>query len=206
MPGEADSPKRQWTRSNTRVDTWFERDRAHVNLETMDGRTIVEWWDDAVAEAVEDGFLNPRDYHGSAVEYANYIGAKPKRRSRGAAEGPRRMAAFDVYQAGKHVDTVFYSGSVSADEVRRELVEHDGYDGSIEVRARQRRAAEGGVSPCAHTHPPAVPTAPCDEGDPSAMGDEKPGAVAVAVASESPRIGKKGKRKPTVGSKRARAQ
>ena len=37
--------------------------------------TIVEWWDDAVSEAIEDGFLDPRNYHQSAWDYAVYIGA-----------------------------------------------------------------------------------------------------------------------------------
>jgi hypothetical protein len=49
-----------------------------VVLETLDGTTIIEWWDDDVHGAVEDGFLNPRDWHGSAVEYANQMGAQPQ--------------------------------------------------------------------------------------------------------------------------------
>ena len=57
------------------VDTWFERDRAHVALyfgtkDDGNADAIVEWWDEAVAEAVEDGFLNPRDWLGSALHYA----------------------------------------------------------------------------------------------------------------------------------------
>lgn len=61
--------------SDTELDTWFERDRQHVNLKRADsGDTIIEWWDEAVTEAVEDGFLNPRDYHGTAFEYAKDMG------------------------------------------------------------------------------------------------------------------------------------
>ena len=63
------------TTSNTVCRTWFERDRAHVCLldrETEDF-TIVEFWDEEVQEAVEDGFLNPRDWHGSLCEYANNV-------------------------------------------------------------------------------------------------------------------------------------
>ncbi len=58
-----------------KVDTWFERDRAHVRLfdeETDD--TVIEWWDEDVAQAVEDGFLDPKDYEGSAIEYAESLG------------------------------------------------------------------------------------------------------------------------------------
>jgi hypothetical protein len=55
----------------TELHTWFERDRAHVELRSkLDDATIIEWWDDAVNEAVEDGFLNPQDYHQSAYDYA----------------------------------------------------------------------------------------------------------------------------------------
>jgi hypothetical protein len=55
--------------SQTEIHTWFERDRAMVDLrDSNTGDTLIEWWDDAVTEAVEDGFLNPRDWHGSAYE------------------------------------------------------------------------------------------------------------------------------------------
>lgn len=77
-----------WTRQNTKINTWFERDRASVVLETLDGTTIIEWWDEAVEEAVQDGFLDPRDYHGSAIEYANYVGAQPA--TAGTREARRR--------------------------------------------------------------------------------------------------------------------
>ena len=60
-----------------RIETWFERDRQHVELiDDSDGneRTIIEWWDEAVSEAVEDGFLDQQDWLGSASEYAESIG------------------------------------------------------------------------------------------------------------------------------------
>lgn len=56
------------------VETWFERDRAHVELRDADDKTVVEWWDVEVQEAVEDGFLDPRDWEGSAIEYAEEMG------------------------------------------------------------------------------------------------------------------------------------
>lgn len=59
--------------AETQIQTWFERDRAMVSLETLDGETIIEWWDEAVSEAIEDGFLNPRRYHQSAYEYAEHL-------------------------------------------------------------------------------------------------------------------------------------
>ena len=68
--------------SNTAVETWFERDRAYVGLYPVDDegkpdtnkKAIVEWWDEDVNEAIEDGFLDPRDLHGSALDYAKHIG------------------------------------------------------------------------------------------------------------------------------------
>lgn len=61
---------------DTVVYAWFERDRAHVELRHRhNDDTIVEWWDDEVHEAVMDGFLDPKDWHSSAYDYACYIGA-----------------------------------------------------------------------------------------------------------------------------------
>lgn len=61
------------------VSTWFEQDRAMVAVEktcpdTGEDLTIVEWWDETVYELVEAGFLNPKDWEGSAIEYAAHIG------------------------------------------------------------------------------------------------------------------------------------
>ena len=61
------------TIEQTELQTWFERDRAWVSLQTLNGETILEWWDEAVWEAIEDGFLNPRCYHQSAYEYAESL-------------------------------------------------------------------------------------------------------------------------------------
>jgi hypothetical protein len=59
---------------DTHVETWFERDRAHVALYDSRTQTVLgEWWDDDVAQAVEDGFLDRRDYHRSAYDYARHL-------------------------------------------------------------------------------------------------------------------------------------
>ena len=63
----------------TELLTWFERDRAHVELRNkLDDSTIVERWDEDVAEATEDGSLNPRDYHSTAYAYAEVCGMLPE--------------------------------------------------------------------------------------------------------------------------------
>lgn len=57
--------------SDTEIETWFERDRAHVELfVTETEKSIVDWWDEEVEQAVQDGFLDPKDWHGSAIKYA----------------------------------------------------------------------------------------------------------------------------------------
>ena len=43
------------------------------------------------------------------------------------------MVAWDVWQGGEVVDTVFYDADMDADEVWRSLVYHDGYASSIRV-------------------------------------------------------------------------
>lgn len=67
-------PNEPHSLNNTRIQTWFERDRAYVGLyrqhEHRDETLLVEWWDEAVNEAIEDGFLcrEPR-IHESAFDY-----------------------------------------------------------------------------------------------------------------------------------------
>lgn len=46
------------------------------------------------------------------------------------------MQAWNVYLAGRLIDTVFANG-YTADEMRRSLIDHDGYDSRIAVRARR---------------------------------------------------------------------
>lgn len=63
--------------------TWFERGRSNVRLETPQGRVIFNLWDDAIEEAITDGFLpKPRspnmnrsnDWQPCAVAYARSQG------------------------------------------------------------------------------------------------------------------------------------
>lgn len=71
--------KLETTFADTVLTTWFERDRAHVCLSRKDrdgdaGETIIEWWDEAVHQAVEDGFLKANDWHATAFQYARDMG------------------------------------------------------------------------------------------------------------------------------------
>ena len=50
--------------------------------------------------------------------------------------------AFDVYLNGNHVDTVF-DQETDPEEVRRSLINHDGYNPDIEVEPVHTPKAEG---------------------------------------------------------------
>ena len=60
------------------VHTWFERNRACVEVRDDEDRTLAEWWDEDVAQLAEDGFLVMGKGHDtlakSAVEYAVHLG------------------------------------------------------------------------------------------------------------------------------------
>ena len=58
----------------TRVYTWFERDRAHIEVRSDSGETVWEAWDESVHELFEDGFLVPGDLEASAIDYCQYLG------------------------------------------------------------------------------------------------------------------------------------
>lgn len=69
-----------WTTENTTIETWFERDRQYIGLcdkskDSTTNNTVAEWWDGDVTELVEDGFLDPKRWHESAVEYVNSLNA-----------------------------------------------------------------------------------------------------------------------------------
>ena len=70
-----------WSTDNTTLDHWSERDRAYVGLADKEsGDPILDVWDGEVGQLIEDGFLDSRDLHGSAVWYANHLGlaARPE--------------------------------------------------------------------------------------------------------------------------------
>lgn len=73
---EAKLPKGTIPIEDTECHTWFERDRAHVELRhRLTDTTLQEWWDEAVGQAIEDGFLKHGDFHATAYDYAEDHGA-----------------------------------------------------------------------------------------------------------------------------------
>jgi hypothetical protein len=49
-----------------------------------------------------------------------------------------KMTAWDVYLNRKRIDTIFYTADQAAEDVRRSLINHDGYDPGITVRKARR--------------------------------------------------------------------
>lgn len=90
------------------VQTWFERDRSHVELhnDTTD-ETVVEWWDDEVQEAIDDGFLNPRNYKDSAIKYALHTGLILKEKR---PEDEKVEATGGHWTKAGHANSEFYYG------------------------------------------------------------------------------------------------
>lgn len=56
--------------NRTYIDDWSERDRAYIILyEKGTERELFELWDDAVSDAISDGFIDPKNLHRSMYEY-----------------------------------------------------------------------------------------------------------------------------------------
>lgn len=51
------------------------------------------------------------------------------------------LVMFEIRLNGKYFDEVFYSKNMTADEVKKSLIDHDGYPSNIEVK-RVVRGAE----------------------------------------------------------------
>lgn len=54
------------------------------------------------------------------------------------------MQAYTVFLNGKNIDTVFYGNNVdtNADDVKRDLIDHDGYDPRIVVHHERMISTE----------------------------------------------------------------
>lgn len=61
-----------------RIYTWFERDRACVELRCEETQnTVLAFWDEEVEEEVECGFIDPTNWFDSMVDRAIELGALP---------------------------------------------------------------------------------------------------------------------------------
>lgn len=50
---------------------------------------------------------------------------------------------FSVKLNGKKIDSVYQSGRTDTEEVRRSLIDHDGYDSRIEVKKERKLNKSG---------------------------------------------------------------
>jgi hypothetical protein len=60
-----------WCDYNTTYSEWFERGGQHVCLANEDDELIIEFWDEAVTDEIEAGYLNPSNYKESLIDIAN---------------------------------------------------------------------------------------------------------------------------------------
>lgn len=122
------------TIADTELHTWFERDRQHVELrDKKTGKTLVEWWDEAVSEAVEDGFLNPRRFHESAFDYfQKEMGGKPMRK-----KNPRKRRASPAQLKAR----AKFAAAARSGKFRRRRKVSKSRKALLARRARQRKAA-----------------------------------------------------------------
>lgn len=49
------------------------------------------------------------------------------------------MKAYKVWLNNKHIDTVFWVDNSDKEEVKRSLINHDGYDPDIQVTQERKR-------------------------------------------------------------------
>ena len=84
-----------------------------------------------------------KDVHGKTMQLSNRQ-ASGLIRSMGEmrrADKASSSVAYNVYLCGKLIDTVFQSGASTVEEVKRSLINHDGYDPAIRVTKAAHRAA-----------------------------------------------------------------
>lgn len=93
-----------------------------------------EWW---IAEFGDEGRKKLKFFDGMEIRVE--FNHAHSFRSKGFLQNASH-AAFDVFLRGKEIDTVFYSpgDTITAEEVKRSLVEDDGYDSAIVVKKRRR--------------------------------------------------------------------
>jgi hypothetical protein len=147
----------QFGEDNTAVETWFERDRKYVGLYPVNDeggpdtnqKAIVEWWDESVDEAIEDGFLDPRDWHRSALDYAKKNGIIKESKSFYSLKNVLNKHTSKVFEASGVGDyKVYHKGklighTLSTDPVRAAITVlygkfyHDkGRDAASEMRPK----------------------------------------------------------------------
>lgn len=78
---KGESLNRRYQKGKIEVNTWFERDRAHVAIIEVDTQeTLTEWWDEDVQSLCEDGFFvcgkGEKRFKDSVIEYAEYLGLR----------------------------------------------------------------------------------------------------------------------------------
>ncbi len=118
-------------RPGTRVDVWAAAEQRFVEATVIadHGDRDIEI---RIVGSVPVGWPRTGLVHSNIVRPYDVVNHEPRRSQRRVLQ---KQQAFDVYLHGKEIDTVFWTGE-SSDEVRRSLIEHDGFDPAIVVRQR----------------------------------------------------------------------
>lgn len=86
-----------------------------------------------------NGVIN-KDSDSSEKAFQSYLTGRAKEMIQEAKEEKAKEKlvekAFDVYKNGKLIDTVFYNYD-DAEEVKKSLIDHDGYDSDIKVKVSE---------------------------------------------------------------------
>ncbi len=79
------------------LDTWQERDRFHISLRNeTDDTDVLDFWDEEAHQVIEDGFISPKNWIGSALKYAERLGRLPKTASVKRVTIKHKHASEDV--------------------------------------------------------------------------------------------------------------
>ena len=142
-PSEDDS-------QNALLDTFGDRYREQSEFRRgLLRRDVLELWEEEGGDdelSLWDAAKELRRRIGGDRNLTAYLDSlEAGARHKGVRSNP--MAAWDVYLNGKRIDRVFFEEHMNNGQVRRSLIEHDGYDPGITVRrGRKVKPNQGGSS------------------------------------------------------------
>lgn len=124
MPRMPKTARKTFSLKDTELKTWFERDRAHVDLQDREtGRTLIEFWDEDVEQLLEDGFLDRRDLHGSLYRYAIHLGVIKAPKMTPGGRGHSTIRLPPLSSARMRASMGHHAKKASPAQLNRDIVE-----------------------------------------------------------------------------------
>ncbi len=131
--------------NETKLSNGLTSNPKFVELEDRrNGKTIIDWWDDDVDDALEDGFLRKGDLHGSAYQYARSLNLLPSRTENKGDSMPLQLTASDAALLHKVVDVAFDGKKeriFTRDQLRTRIKKLKGY--SVDTTNPEQRLKLG---------------------------------------------------------------